>query len=164
MVSTFDEGKVAANYGQWIGGGDSLNGGKSTATLTIVSPGAAGSKGALDVTGEVVAGASMAYSGVFFFAGSTPGSPANLSGKKEIRFWAKGDGDSYTLAVLTQSRSGAGGEMPAMVSFTAGAEWKQYVFPFLTFETDGSDLSTLGFLRFGKVGKFHFQLDQVEIR
>jgi beta-glucosidase len=47
VVSTFDDGKIAANYGSWMGGGDQMNGGKSTAKLEVVEPGAANTKGAL---------------------------------------------------------------------------------------------------------------------
>src|SRR5580692_8697264 len=52
MVSNFDDGKVAANYGTWIPAGDSMNGGKSISTLTEVEPGANGTRGAMQVTGE----------------------------------------------------------------------------------------------------------------
>jgi hypothetical protein len=51
-----------------------------------------------------------------------------------------------------------------MTSFAAGPEWKQYTFPFSTFETDGSDLSGLGFVYVGDAGTFQFQIDQVEIK
>ncbi len=47
--------------------------------------------------------------------------PANLSKKSSISFWAKGDGKTYTLIVLTEARSGQSGEAPAMTSFTAGS-------------------------------------------
>ena len=165
VVSTFDEGKAAATYGTWMGGGDAMNGGKSTATLAVVEPGADGSKGALQVTGEVVAGApGFAWAGALFSPGAAPMQPANLSAKKEIRFWAKGDGKTYTLVVLTESRSGNGGEMPAMTQFAAGPEWKQYIFPLAQFETDGSDLTALGFVMAPEAGKFQFEIDQVEIR
>ena len=90
--------------------------------------------------------------------------PANLSSKKEISFWAKGDSGTYTLLVLTESRSGSNGEPPAMTTFAAGPEWKQYTFPFSAFDTDGSDLSGLGFIRIGVAGKFQFEIDQVEIK
>jgi hypothetical protein len=89
--------------------------------------------------------------------------PANLSSKQGISFWAKGDGKTYTLIVLTESRNG-NGNMPAMTSFVAGPEWKKYTFPFSTFDTDGSDLSGLGFVHVQEPGKFQFQLDQLEIK
>jgi beta-glucosidase len=164
VVSTFDEGKVAANYGTWMAASDSMNGGKSNSTLAIVEPGAAGSKGALQISGEVVAGGQFVFGGALYSPGAGMMQPVNLSSKKEISFWAKGDGGTYTLLVLTESRGGNSGEMPAMTTFAAGPEWKQYTFPFSTFETDGSDLSGLGFIRVGAPGKFLFEIDQVEIR
>jgi hypothetical protein len=54
--------------------------------------------------------------------------------------------------------------MPAMTTFTAGPEWKQYTFPFSAFETDGADITALGFLHAQDTGKYDFQLDQLEIK
>jgi hypothetical protein len=68
------------------------------------------------------------------------------------------------MLVLTERRSGNNGQMPAMTTFVAGPEWKQYSFPFTLFETDGSDLTALGFMRSQQPGKFEFQLDQVRIK
>jgi beta-glucosidase len=154
VVSTFDDGKVAANYGMWIPAGDSMNGGKSKSSIAIVEPGAAGSKGALQITGENIAGGPFIFAGTLYSPGSAPMQAVNLSSKKEISFWAKGDGATYTLLVLTESRSGQSGEAPA----------KQYTFPFSTFETDGSDISGIGFIRVGDLGKFQFAIDHVEIK
>jgi len=163
VVSTFDEDKVSANYGSWQTATDAMNGGKSTAGMSLVQPGADNSKGALQVSGEIVPGAQITFPGAMFGPGSAPMQPVNLSGKKEIRFWAKGDGSSYTLVVLTAARSGQNG-MPAMTQFFAGPEWKEYKFPFSTFETDGEDIAALVFASAQRVGKFRFQLDQVEIK
>ncbi|MGA3135305.1 MAG: CIA30 family protein [Terracidiphilus sp.] len=165
MVSNFDDLKVAANYGSWMAAGDSMNGGKSTATMQVVEPGADNTKGALQVSGEIVAtGQPFAWAGALYSPGQAPGQAVNLSNKKSISFWAKGDGKTYTLVVLTESRSGSAGEMPAMVPFAAGPEWKQYTFPFTAFETDGSDLSGLGFIHVMEPGKFQFEIDQLEIK
>ena len=164
MVSNFDDLKISANYGSWIGAGDAMNGGKSTASLTVVSPGADNTKGALQVTGEVVAGQQFPFAGALYSPGTGPMQPVNLSGKKEISFWAKGDGGTYTLIVLTESRSGNSGQMPAMTQFVAGPEWKLYTFPFSTFETDGSDLTGLGFVKVMSLGKFQFEIDQLQIK
>jgi beta-glucosidase len=165
MVSNFDELKVAASYGSWMPASDSMNGGKSTSALQVVQPGADGTKGALQITGEVVADSAspFQFAGALYSPAQAPMQPANLSSKKSISFWAKGDGKSYTLIVLTESRSGNSGEMPAMTSFTAGPDWKQYTFPFSTFETDGSDLAGIGFLHAQEPGKFQFEIDQFKI-
>ena len=61
----------------------------------------------------------------------------NLSKKNTISFWAKGDGKPYTILLLTESRSGQSGEVPAMAPFTAGSEWKQYTFPSLLLKPMG---------------------------
>ena len=112
----------------------------------------------------MIAGGPFLFAGALFSPAAAPRQPANLSSKKEISFWAKGDGASYTLLFLTESRNGRNEEPPAMTSFVAGREWKQYTFPFSVFETDGSDLSGIGFIKVGQPGKFQFELDQVEIK
>jgi beta-glucosidase len=163
VVSTFDDGKTSAAYGTWMAAGDTLNGGKSTSAISVVEPGAENSKGAMQVAGEVVAGAPFIFAGALYSPAAAPMQPANLSGKKKISFWAKGDGKTYTLVVQTEARSGQSGEAPATTTFVAGPEWKQYTFPFSTFETDGSDLSGIGFMR-SEPGKFQFEIDQFEIQ
>ncbi len=164
MVSNFDGGKVAAAYGMWIPASDMMQGGKSNSKLDVIEPGAAGTKSAMQVSGEVVAGGPFSFAGALFSPGSAPMKPVNLSKKSSISFWAKGDGQTYTLLVLTEARSGQSGEPPAMTSFTAGPEWKQFTFPFSAFETDGSDVSGIGFIRVQEPGKFQFAIDEVEIK
>jgi hypothetical protein len=164
IVSTFDEGKVTANYGSWTTASDQIMGGKSKSSMEIAPLGANGSKGALKVSGEIIpGGGQFTFAGAMYDTGSAPMEPANLSSKKEISFWAKGDGRTYLLVVLTAARSGQNG-IPAMTQFVAGPEWKQYTFPFSTFETDGSDLTGLVFAGSQPPGKFEFEVDQLEIK
>jgi hypothetical protein len=164
LVSGFESGKVAAAYGMWIAANDSMNGGKSKSNLSVVDGGAAGTSHAMQVTGELISGAPFIFGGALFFPGTAPMQAANLSKKNTISFWAKGDGATYTLMVLTEQRNGQKGEPPAMTTFVAGPEWKQFTFPFSIFETDGSDISGLGFIRMQDQGKFQFQIDEVEIK
>jgi beta-glucosidase len=164
VVSTFDDGKVAANYGSWMVSTDEMIGGKSKSSIDLAEPGANGSKGALRISGEIIpGGGQFSWAGAMFTPGNASMEPVNLSGKKEISFWAKGDGDRYMLIVLTASRSGQNG-MPAMVPFVATKEWKQYTFPFSTLQTDGGDITELLFAAMQPPGKFEFQIDQVEIK
>jgi beta-glucosidase len=163
MVSNFDEGKIAAAYGSWIGASDAMQGGKSTSMIDVAQPGAANTKGALQVTGEVMAGGQFPFGGALYSPGTAPMQPVNLSKKHTISFWAKGDGKPYTILVLTEARSGQNGP-PAMQTFSAGPEWKQYTFPFSAFETDGSDLMGVGFIRMQQPGKFQFEIDEFEIK
>src|SRR5262249_11923660 len=67
-------------------------------------------------------GGQFSWAGAMFTPGSAPMEPVNLSSKKEISFWAKGNGERYMLVVLTAARSGQNG-MPAMVPFVASKEW-----------------------------------------
>lgn len=164
MISTFDDGKPSANFGSWMAASDSTMGpnGHSTSTITVVKPGANGSQGALEVSGTVSAGSPFPIAGVWFTPGTKRMEPANLSEHKEIRFWAKGDGHSYTLVLLSQQQNGQG--PPPMVTFAAGAEWKQYSFPFSAFKTDGSDVVGIAFMSVQNPRSFQFELDDVEIR
>jgi beta-glucosidase len=160
VVSTFDDGKASASFGSWMAGGDSMQGGKSTASMQVVEGGANHSKGALQVTGEIIPGSPFTWAGVLFVPGTSPIEPVNLSGKKTISFWAKGDGKTYALAVGTQSTQN---QMPAIKTFVAGPEWTQYSFPLSSFATDGHDLTNLAFAQ-SQTGKFQFEIDQVEIK
>ena len=161
LVSNFDDVKTTASYGSWRTTSDAEMGGKSTSTLQAVEGGANGTKGSLQVNGEIKSGADFTWAGVSFVPGSGPEDPVNLSSKKAISFWAKGDGKSYTLAVMTESTSG---QMPGMQPFVAGPEWKQYSFPLTAFHTDGHDITGLAFVHAQEPGKFEFQLDEVEIK
>jgi beta-glucosidase len=161
VVSTFDDGKISAAYGSWEAVTDSLGGGKSVASLQIVDGGANNSKGALRVSGETISGAQFLFAGAAFSPGSSLQDPVNLSAKKEISFWAKGDGKTYVFLVSAQ---GLQGQMPKMEHFVAGPEWKQYTFPISSFGTDGHDVMNLGFAYNQQVGKFDFEIDQLEIR
>jgi len=137
-VSNFDNLKVVARFGSWMTTSDSEAGGKSTSSMQAVLGGANGSKGALKISGELVSGgAPFNWAGVFFFPGASPNDSANLSSKKMLSFWAKGDGKNYAVAVQTESNSG---QMPAIQMFTVDPEWKQYSFAWSAFKTDGSDI------------------------
>jgi beta-glucosidase len=161
VVSNFDNGTIAANYGSWTTLTDVVMGGKSTASIQVVGGGANNSKGALRVSGELTPGSQFLFAGAFFTPGESLADAVNLSSKKTISFWAKGDGKPCTIALSTESRQG---QMPAMHVFVPGPEWKQFSFPISAFETDGHDVMNLGFVRGEDVGKFEFEIDEVEIK
>jgi beta-xylosidase len=160
LVSDFDDGTLSASYGSWTTLSDKVMGGKSDVSIAPVAGGAEGSKGALHVTGELVPGDGFAWAGAFFTPGASIQDPANLSGKKTVRFWAKGDGKAYAVALSTQSRQG---QMPVSRPFVAGPEWKEYSFAISEFDTDGHDLTSVAFVHAQEPGKFEFELDRVKI-
>ena len=137
---------------------DSIAGGKSTGDMKVVDGGASASKHSLEVTGTIDGGLPYAWSGVMWSPGTQPFVPVNLSSKKQITFYAKGDGQTYRVLVFTAS----GGRIPAQQTFTAGSEWKKFSMPLSAFNgTDGHDFSALLFVGGPNAGKFEFQVDEV---
>ena len=160
VVSNFDDLKIAANFGSWTVMTDSMNGGKSTGAMDAVPGGANGTKGAMRVSGENVKGSGFVFAGVIYSPGPGMMQGADLSDKKAVSFWAKGDGKTCRLLIFTDSH----GQNPTFRSFVATPEWKQYTFSFESLGTDGHDLSALAFLGPPALGKFAFFLDEVEIK
>ncbi len=159
LVSDFDAGKPTVAFGfGWSVSTDSIMGGRSTAQIKVVAGGANDSKGSLLVTGEIASGAGYPWAGAMFAPGPYPMAPANLSGRKRISFWAKGDGKAYSVMLYAASR----GYMPGIQTFVAGPEWKQFTFRFAQFGgITGHDLTAVLFSGGTTPGKFEFQVDDV---
>jgi hypothetical protein len=162
LVSDFEDGKASARFGAgWQVSTDGLRGGKSKASFKVVEGGAQKSKGALQIEGEVDAGLPYAWAGAIFFQGEVPMSPADLSSKKQISFWAKADGRTYNVMLFAPSKFFA----PIVQTFVAGAEWKQFTFRLAQF--DGYDCHDLAGLFIGAglpAGKFALQIDDVSFQ
>jgi ABC-type multidrug transport system permease subunit len=158
LVSDFDDGTAGAKFGSgWAVSTDSLMGGKSTAEFKVVSGGAQGSKGSLLITGEIVGSTRCFWAGAMFFPGPSRFAPVNLSTKKALSFWAKGDGQTYRVMLFSQSL----GFVPATQTFVARPDWTKFVFPLASFQgMDGHDLEGVLFSG-GKPGRFAFQIDDV---
>ena len=159
LVSDFEDGKAASKFGNgWGSSTDKIAGGKSVADFSVVAGGANGSKYSLMITGEINPGFRYAWAGAIFYPGSQPMTPANLSSKKGISFWTKGDGQSYQLMVYTKSA----GYMPASKRFTAPADWKQVTIPFANLGgTDGHGIMGIAFAAGSGMTKFAFQIDDI---
>jgi imidazolonepropionase-like amidohydrolase len=160
LISDFDEGATpTAKFGfGWSVSTDSIRGGQSTAQMKVVAGGAEGSKGALQIDGTIVENA-VAWSGAIFFPGSAPMTPANLSNKKAITFWTKGDGHSYRVMVYSQTN----GYIPQMQSFVAGPEWTKVTMPLSAFATDGHDVMGIFFGAWSSAGPFILAIDNVRL-
>ena len=88
--------------------------------------------------------------------------PVNYSNAKELVFWVKGDGRSYS--VMAMSGAGAGG-IPPSQGFTTSKEWKEIRLPLSSFEgLELSSVSGFSFNATGPEGEFGFMIDNVEIR
>ena len=162
LVSDFEDGKPSARFGAgWQISTDSLRGGKSKASFKVVENGAQNSKGALLIEGEVDAALPYAWAGAIFFPGDAPMSPADLSSKKQVSFWAKADGRTYSVMLFASSR----GFAPLIQTFVPSAEWKQSTFKLSQFDGyDGRDLAGL-FIGSGlPAGRFALQIDDVNFQ
>jgi len=156
-VSRFEGKQLASLFGAgWSKSTDAMRGGTSTVKLTLVAGGANDSKGALKVSGEIKAGAGP-WAGAMFSPGTRQFAPANLSSKKSVSFWAKGDGRAYQVMLFTQS----GGYQPGIQQFTPSDKWRRFSFALTKFGTKGGDITGLFFGAGFPAGKFALQLDDV---
>jgi len=161
LISDFEDGSQRAKFGTgWMPSTDSIAGGRSTGETKIVDSGANGSKHALQISGVIDGGLLYAWSGVMFSPGAQPFVPVNLSSKKAISFFAKGDGQNYRVLVFTAS----GGRIPSQQTFTTTADWKQFSIPFSAFDgSDGHDITAILFVGGPSPGKFGFEIDDVKL-
>jgi imidazolonepropionase-like amidohydrolase len=161
LISDFEDGTPTAKFGNgWMLSTDSIAAGKSTGEMKIVDGGANRDKHALEISGVIDGGLPYAWAGVMWAPGSQPFIPINLSSRKSISFFAKGDGQTYRVLVFTAS----GGRIPAQQTFTAGSDWKQTNIPFSAFNgTDGHDISAILFVGGPAAGKFDFQVDEIKL-
>lgn len=159
LVSDFEEDRPKARFGfGWLVSSDKFLGGKSMAAMKIVEDGANGSRSSLLIEGEVAVGIPFGWAGVMFAPGPVPMTPVNLSAKKQVLFWARGDGNTYRVMLFAKSY----GFLPAGCDFITGPEWKRYAFELSRFDgMDGHDLMGLAFASGPDLGKFAFQIDDV---
>jgi imidazolonepropionase-like amidohydrolase len=161
LISDFEDGTSKSIFGAgWSISTDTIAGGQSAADMKVVDGGANGSKHSLQISGTVSNAFPYPWAGVMFSPGAAPFAPANLSSKKAIHFWARGDARTYRVMVFTAS----GGRIPAMESFSVSADWKEFTIPFSDFNgTDGHDLMAILFTSSTAVGTFSFQIDDVRL-
>ena len=159
LVSDFEDGTPTVKFGSgWSVYTDKLAGGKSEANFKVVEGGGEDSRRSLVVEGEILPGFPFGWAGVMFTPSGTPQKPANLSSKKQISFWAKGDGQTYAVMIAARSY----GYVPARRSFVAGPEWKQFSFELSEFDgMEGHDLLSIAFAGGPKLGKITFQVDNI---
>jgi imidazolonepropionase-like amidohydrolase len=161
MISDFEGEKIASNLGAGcIASTDAIRGGKSRAELSLVEGGAEGSRKSLLIKGTLSDASPIRWAGAMFLPGATMMTPVNVSSKKELSFWAKGSGPSFAVMVYVQSS----GFVPRTQTLALTSEWKEYVFPFEKFGTDGRDLLGILICASNMPGEFAFQIDNVRLR
>jgi imidazolonepropionase-like amidohydrolase len=159
LVSNFDDMATTTRFGMgWVVSTDGMAGGNSAARFRVVEEGANGSQGSLLIEGEVVPGFPFPWAGAMFVPGTAPGQAVNLSSKKRISFWAKGDGGTYRVMLSARSYW----PVPVARFFVTSREWTHYAFEISDFDgMDGHDLTGVTFAAGPRLAKFAFQIDDV---
>jgi ABC-2 type transport system permease protein len=163
VIADFDQGSAAASYGiGWAAAGDEMRGGNSKAAQHLVDGGAAGSKGALEVTGEIGNAIQYPFAGAMFFPEGPPMQGLmDFSGKKTLTFQARGDGRRYMVMVISGIKMDT---IPLMVDFEAGAEWHEVRLEFANLgAADFKRVRAIGIGTMGPTGPFRFQIDDVRV-
>ena len=158
LVSDFEDGTPSSTFGSgWnVSTGRLLGGAKPSAHMSVVDGGARDSRKALEVSGRIEAGV-FGWAGAMFFPGSAPMAPVNLSGKRAISFWTKGDGKTYDVMLFARSK----GSLPMVKTFLAGPEWKMTTVALSDLGTDGSDIEAVMFGALATPGSFQLEIDDV---
>src|SRR5690606_7506291 len=115
-------GVIDARFGSWQPTTDQMTGGASVVTHGWEEGGAAGSRGAMRIAGEVKPGFAFPWSGVMFFPAAQPMDVVDLSARQTLVFQVRGDGRSYN-AMLFSGPSVQG--MPSVQTFVAGPDWQE---------------------------------------
>ncbi len=158
-VSDFESGSSVSAYGSgWVASTDAIAGGSSTAVLSVTKGGAAKSKHALRIRGELTkAAGAIAWSGAMFMPGAQPLAPANLSRKTKLLAWVRGDPGRYQVMLMS-------GPMPARVALEVGKNWRRIEIPLDRFvDVDTWALVGVLFAAVGEPRAFTLELDDVRI-
>jgi ABC-2 type transport system permease protein len=163
VIADFDNGSETAAYGVgWVAARDDMRGGNSKSAQHLVAGGAAGSKGALEVSGDVGNAIQYPFAGTMFF----PEGPAmqglmDYSAKKTLSFQARGDGGRYKILVISGVKMDV---IPLMVDFEAGTEWHEVRLELANFgAADFKRVRAIGVGTMGPTGPFRFQIDDVRL-
>ena len=157
LISDFEDGEISTRFGSgWQAASDRFMGGKSSATTVWIDQGAAGSKGAMRIEGDVAEGATP-WAGAMFSPGRAQMQPVNLSARQAITLKVRGAPGDYVLVMLH------GQSHVAALPIVVGDEWREIRVPLA--KLDGADLTHV--LSFGvtnsRIGPFHVDIDDVAI-
>jgi len=166
LIGGFDDGTVKAAYGiGWRATDDRMRGGNSTVSQRLVEGGAESSKAALEVSGEVGTAIQYPFVGTSFLPNGNPDKGfadqgfMDYSRRQTLRFFARGDGRQYTVAIMGPVLDA----IPAMYGFVAGPEWQEVRVSLK--ELENFDLTRVKVISIGTMtpGQFRFQVDGVRV-
>jgi len=168
-ITGFEIRKTPMEFG-WMVVTDTVMGGTSTGEATIVPDGANGSKQSLKITGKVIAkNPYIMFSGAATRFGKEGKSIYDFSGFTGIKFWAKGDSNTYKIELPCAAVTDY---MFHYSPFTPTKEWKEYKVPFAGLKQmpygqrvvwTGKDVRGVEFFTvMGPIDSFTLQVDELE--
>ncbi len=119
VIADFDKGSDRASYGMgWHAADDKERGGNSTISQRLVEGGAQDSNGALEVSGEVGTALQYPFVGTSFLPNGIEDAEwakqglMDYSAKKTLSFYARGDGQTYTVVIMGPALDGITRHVP----------------------------------------------------
>jgi imidazolonepropionase-like amidohydrolase len=161
MLGAFDDPQANAIGTHWVATSDRMAGGQSEASVVRLAGGAAGSAGALRVSGRLAAGAGPRWGGAFLNPGDSMMEARDASALGVLVLQLRGGAGPVKVMLFT----GEQGSAPSVREVQASSEWREILLPLREFP--GADLTQLRGIAFtveAPEGDFAFDLDQVEIR
>jgi hypothetical protein len=156
-ISQFSPERLGSPFGMgWVASTDSFMGGKSTAKLAFAE---SDGQQAAEVNASILPGFAYPWAGIAFIPGQQPMQAADLSAAKVLRFRVRGDGQNYSVAMMSKGVS-----IPVNQPFTAGESWSEVVLPLAAFKgVDAGALTMIAFNAGPKPGDYQFQIADVRL-
>lgn len=170
LVDDFDDGDLEARSGlSWVPFSDDQFGGTSEAHVEVIDDGAEGSRHALRFSGRTTEVSERKIAAVWVPV-AEEGLPKDLSAYDGVRFFARGDGQTFHAGV----RRGLGRLANYTHSFTVPEDWTRIEVPYAelaknprgatTEDWTPEDISWVGFsVPTDFVGSFVLDVDSVEL-
>jgi ABC-2 type transport system permease protein len=161
-IATFDAGTANAKYGiGWVETSDKHVGGASSAAVRVVDGGAAGSRGALEISGNIRPGFQWPFAGAMFFPNGPPmEGMTDYSARKTLSFQARGAGGKYLVTFFSTADSSS---IPSSVPFEVGPDWREVRVPLADSMPDPARVRGIMIGSGGPEGDFALQIDDVRI-
>ncbi|MEM7764491.1 MAG: CIA30 family protein [Pseudomonadota bacterium] len=158
-LGDFEDAIAAPGGLTWTQTSDAMMGGKSSAEISLIAPGAADSGGALQVVTEVSRAFAFPWAGAYLGVTDNDSS-VNLEDYQGIRFDVRGTAETYRLMLFSKGAMGA----PPTLNFEVSADWQviELSFDALT-EFDAGNFSGMAFATPMSGGSYRFELDNVRL-
>ena len=165
VIADFDNGSDRASYGMgWHAGDDKERGGNSTISQRLIEGGAQIRAARSKSAARSAPPCSIPLSGTSFLPNGTEGRVGqaglmDYSRKQTLSFYARGDGQTYTVVVMGPALDGNSADVP----FTAGADWQEVTST--AGNLSGVDMKRVKLISIGSTtpGPFRFQIDDVRL-